>query len=284
MSGDLGLDKVVELTRFAAPGTEVGLISWAKRVSCATVRHRADLSRRASIEEALDAERSRFVSWWYFDEGRRLGLEAELPAAQGAIVVRALERAADAIPAMPDETDGSCAQPRRADALVALCSARIARDADQDRATVIIHAQLDGIERGMGGSEIDGGPVVHPRTVRRLLCNARVQSVLEDRAGNVLGLGRTSREPSAWMLRQVRYRDRECRFPGCGARRFTQAHHIVWWRHGGRTDLDNLLLICSFFSSARPRARVVREAGPRRHGSMVPSRRGSLPSGPVTRC
>jgi hypothetical protein len=246
MSGELGLDKVVELTRFASLGTEAGLISWAKRVSCATVRHRADLERRASIEDDLDAERSRFVSWWYFDEGRRLGLEAELPAAQGAIVVRALERAADGIPAMPNERDGSFPMARRADALVALCSARIARDADQDRATVVIHAQLDGIERGAGGCEIDGGPVVHPRTVRRLLCNARVQSVLEDRAGNVLGLGRTSREPSAWMLRQVRYRDRECRFPGCGTRRFTQAHHIVWWRLGGRTDLDNLLLICSF--------------------------------------
>jgi Domain of unknown function (DUF222)/HNH endonuclease len=246
VSGELGLDKVVELTRFASPGTEAGLISWAKRVSCATVRHRADLARRASIEEDLDAERSRFVSWWYFDEGRRLGLEAELPAAEGAIVVGALQRAADGIPAMPDERGDSFATARRADALVALCSARIARDADQDRATVVVHAQLDGLEGGVGGCEIDGGPVVHPQTVRRLLCNARVQSVLEDRAGNVLGLGRTSREPSTWMLRQVRYRDRECRFPGCGARRFTQAHHIVWWRHGGRTDLDNLLLICSF--------------------------------------
>jgi len=48
------------------------------------------------------------------------------------------------------------------------------------------------------------------------------------------------------MVRQVRYRDRGCRFPGCGTRRFTEAHHIVWWRRGGRTDLDNLLLICSF--------------------------------------
>ena len=244
--GELGLDKVVELTRFASPGTEADLVSWAKSVSCTTVRHRGDLERRASIEDDLDAERSRFVSWWYFDDGRRFGLEAELPAAQGAIVVRALERAADAIPAMPEESDSSFAPARRADALVALCSARIARDADQDRATVVVHARLDGIERGAGGCEIDGGPVVHPQTVRRLLCNARVQSVLEDRAGNVLGLGRTSREPSTWMLRQVRYRDRECRFPGCGARRFTQAHHVVWWRHGGRTDLDNLLLICSF--------------------------------------
>ena len=88
--------------------------------------------------------------------------------------------------------------------------------------------------------------MIHPETVKRLLCNARVQTVIEDRSGNVLGLGRMSREPSAWMIRQVRYRDRECRFPGCGARRFTEAHHVLWWRHGGRTDLDNLMLICSF--------------------------------------
>ena len=62
----------------------------------------------------------------------------------------------------------------------------------------------------------------------------------------MLGLGRMSREPSAWIVRQVRYRDRGCRFPGCGARSFTEAHHIVWWSRGGRTDLDNLVLICSF--------------------------------------
>jgi hypothetical protein len=73
-----------------------------------------------------------------------------------------------------------------------------------------------------------------------------VQTVLEDRAGNALGLGRMSREPSAWMIRQVRYRDRGCRFPGCGTKAFTEAHHIVWWRNGGGTNLDNLALICSF--------------------------------------
>jgi hypothetical protein len=55
-----------------------------------------------------------------------------------------------------------------------------------------------------------------------------------------------SRVPSAWMMRQLRYRDRECRFPGCGARRFTHAHHVVWWEHGGSTDLGNLVLVCAF--------------------------------------
>jgi hypothetical protein len=48
------------------------------------------------------------------------------------------------------------------------------------------------------------------------------------------------------MLRLLRYRDVGCTFPGCGARRFTQAHHIVWWGEGGSTDLDNLTLVCFF--------------------------------------
>jgi uncharacterized protein DUF222/HNH endonuclease len=129
---------------------------------------------------------------------------------------------------------------------VALCSAGIAQDADPDRATVVIHAPVEALMRDAGNCEIEDGPAIHPEAVRRLLCNARVQTVVEDREGNPLGVGRMSREPTAWMLRQIRYRDRGCRFPGFGARSFTQAHHIVWWRNGGRTDVDNLVLICSF--------------------------------------
>jgi hypothetical protein len=245
-AGELGIDKVVELARFATRETEVALIRWAKEVSCATVRRRGDVWAQSAREEIAQADRDRFVSWWYSDEGRRFGLEAELPAAQGAIVARALERIAKDIPVMPGETDACFAPARRADALVAICSARIASDADPDRATVIVHAELDGLEQGNGGCEVEAGPAIHPETARRLLCNARVQAVLQDPAGRVVGLGRTSREPPAWMLRQVRYRDRGCRFPGCGARAFTEAHHIVWWRNGGRTDIDNLALICSF--------------------------------------
>jgi HNH endonuclease len=109
---------------------------------------------------------------------------------------------------------------------------------------VTIHARLDGLSTGSGGCEVEDGPAIHPETARRLLCTARLQAVIEDGAGVPFRLGRMSREPTAAMMRLFRYRDRECRFPGCGARRFTQAHHIVPWEHGGRTDLDKLLLVC----------------------------------------
>jgi hypothetical protein len=243
--GELGIDKVVELTRFATPD-EARLVRWAMTVSVGAVRHRGDLEARASIKDVRETERSREVTWWYHDDGRRFGLEADLLAASGPVIVNALEREAERIAAMPGEEDEVYASARRADALVALCSARIAADPEPDRATVVVHARLDGLEQDTGGCEIEGGPVIHPQSVRRLLCNARVQTIVEDRDGTVLGIGRLSRHAPAWLLRQVRHRDREYRFPGCGARRFTEAHHLRWWRHGGRTDLHNLALICSF--------------------------------------
>lgn len=103
-SGELGIDKVVELARFATPQTEAGLICWARGVSAACIRRRADLDARPSEEEAQAAERARFVSWWYSDQGRRFGLQAELPASQGAVVARAVERLAHTLPVMPGRT------------------------------------------------------------------------------------------------------------------------------------------------------------------------------------
>src|SRR2546429_9449508 len=45
-TGALGIDKVVELTRFATVETEAGLIRWARGVSCGAIRHKGDLAAR----------------------------------------------------------------------------------------------------------------------------------------------------------------------------------------------------------------------------------------------
>jgi hypothetical protein len=36
-----------------------------------------------------------------------------------------------------------------------------------------------------------------------------------------------------------------CTFPGCENKRFLTCHHIVHWIKGGRTDLDNLITVCT---------------------------------------
>jgi hypothetical protein len=244
--GTLGIDKVVELTRFAEFDDEDALVRWAQGVSSGAIRRAADLKAADREEQAdLDA-RTRWLEWRYADDGRKWLLDAELPAAQGAVVARAIDRVGGQISAMPGEESDRYAGARRADALAAMCSAQLATDQDQDRATVVVHADVDVLYDVDANAIIEGGPVIGGSTVQRLLCNARLQAVVEHPDGTVVGLGRASREPSTSMMRQLRHRDDACRFPGCDARRFTQAHHIEWWSRGGATDLDNLVLLCSF--------------------------------------
>jgi len=242
-SGDLGIDKVVELCRFATAETEEGLVAWAGRVSAGAIRRRGDVEAERSPAETRSVEQTRFVRTWYFDEGRRFGIEGVLPAAEGRAVEATLERFRRRIPAMPGEEQDPDA--RAADALVALCS-QASGGSSSLEATVVVHASLEAMAKGDGSASIESGGIVHAQTARRLACSGRVQLVLEDETGEPIRLGRASRGPSAGMLRLLRHRDAGCVFPGCGSRAYTHAHHIRWWANGGRTDLDNLALVCTF--------------------------------------
>lgn len=58
-------------------------------------------------------------------------------------------------------------------------------------------------------------------------------------------LGRTQRRPSARLRELLGTVDGErCRFPGCTRRHRLHAHHVIFWRDGGSTDLANLILVC----------------------------------------
>lgn len=260
VTGMLGIDKVVELTRFATPETEQGLIDWAYDRASGAIRRRANLERRRERDETLSAERERFLRWWYSDDGTRFGLEAELPADQGAVVAKALGRFAASIPLTPGSDNPYPADARRADALVMLCSGSVASDPDQDRATVVVHTRAETLLGAPGASivpnaEVEHGPVITSETVQRMACDARIQVMAEDSHGQPISLGRITRTPSAAMVRALRCRDKECRFPGCGRRRFANAHHVRFWSRGGATDLSNLVLLCGFHH------RLVHEGG-----------------------
>ena len=116
-----------------------------------------------------------------------------LPADQGAVVATALDRLAGRMPDVIDE-DSPFPDPqgalevRRADALVALCSQELADDSDADRATVVVHAELDALLSEDRACELEGGPAIHPETARRLVCDGRLQTVVYD-GGAMLGSG-----------------------------------------------------------------------------------------------
>jgi hypothetical protein len=57
--GQLGIDKVVELARFATMETESDLVAWVRGVSVGSVRRKADVTVRQVIEDARDAQASR---------------------------------------------------------------------------------------------------------------------------------------------------------------------------------------------------------------------------------
>jgi hypothetical protein len=137
--GLLGLDKVLELCRFATAETEQKLIAWARRVSVGAVRQRADVFNRPEIDEVRNTERARFLHWWLNEGGASLGFEGLLPAIERAVLVKALERASERLPEpLPEEQPTSdiphSAQDRReqryADALCLLSSQAIAADQD----------------------------------------------------------------------------------------------------------------------------------------------------------
>jgi hypothetical protein len=251
-SGCLSIDKVVELCRFASPEIEDKLVSWAGRVTAKAIRRRADLAIRQNREDVIGVDRSRFLRHWWQDDGKSLWLEAMLPADQGTVVAHALDRLAGRLPDVVDDDEPSFPDPesdldaRRADALVALCSQELSDDSDADRAAVVVHAELAALLSDDQACEVEGGPVIHPETARRLVCDGRLQTVVNDH-GAMLGIGRTSRVVPAWMLRALRYRDRGCTFPGCGAQRLLHAHHIRHWiGDAGPTEIPNLVLVCSF--------------------------------------
>ena len=65
-----------------------------------------------------------------------------------------------------------------------------------------------------------------------------------------LDLGRTTRLANRAQRRALQGLYAGCAVPGCAVHYDRcRLHHVIWWRNGGRTDLDNLLPICQHHHS-----------------------------------
>jgi Domain of unknown function (DUF222)/HNH endonuclease len=97
---------------------------------------------------------------------------------------------------------------------------------------------------------IAGIGAIETATAQKLACDSPLLGAVVDKHGHVLAMGRTRRLVTKTQRRALMIRDGMCRYPGCHQTRHLKAHHRVPWITGGRTDLDNLILLCQWHHTA----------------------------------
>jgi len=104
-------------------------------------------------------------------------------------------------------------------------------------ATLILHLSED------APPLLEGAGPISPETAGRLGCDARRLTIKP--YGRDLVHSRVGRCASYAQQRALHKRsDGHCQYPGCTGARELEAHHLVAVEHGGRTELDNLILLC----------------------------------------
>jgi hypothetical protein len=291
--GRLSYSKVRALTRVANAGNEAELLQTTERCSAEAVEH---VVRRMKQRERLDdvqemlRQRSLTYAW---DEDGSLVVRARLTPEQGAVWLKALERAEERLSSTSNNESSEAADKKdfdvlHADAMTLALEESLRGTSENgrsgDRYQVMVHVPAGTLaapsEDASAGDYppaiADNGPLLHPETVRRLTCDGTLVSVIEDDAGQVLNVGRKTRTIPPAIRRALFARDVHCQFPGCAQTRHLDGHHLVHWAHGGETSLENLILLC------RRHHRQVHEFGhtfPRERDSGQPcSEANPLPS------
>ena len=139
---------------------------------------------------------------------------------------------------------------RQADAFVAMLEELLARGtaptSGGDRPSVTLILPYRDLVDGIGGATLtNSGEEVSPKTIRRLACDADLIPVVLGKSSEVLDVGRTQRLVTSAIRKTLVVRDQGCVFPGCD-QPLTRcdAHHLIPWHAGGKTSLDNLVLLC----------------------------------------
>jgi hypothetical protein len=117
-----------------------------------------------------------------------------------------------------------------------------------DATTVIVTIPLEDLNAALSGAGLVTNQRITAAEARRLACTAEIIPAVLGGPSEVLDLGRRSRLFKPAQRKAMVIRDRECRAEGCTIpATWCEAHH--WgtpWVRGGRTDLKDGVLLCSW--------------------------------------
>jgi hypothetical protein len=190
-----------------------------------------------------------FLSLWQDDDGS-FRLSGRLDADAGMIVQAALDEARDRLFQRGGFGAGL------AEALVEMAQASLDSVTDparRSRFRVNLFINTDRDDRAM--ADAAGWNV--PDAIRRYVtCDATITPVFVDN-GLPVSVGRAQYVVPARTRTVIEHRDHGvCRVPGCDATLGLEVHHLIHWEHGGRTDTDNLLLVCGKHHRMHHRGRL----------------------------
>ncbi len=135
---------------------------------------------------------------------------------------------------------------RRADALAMMAEAASANHTPLGTSGLSVLIDAEDLPEAQRALLTDGTPITAD-SFELLTCTMTCMIIFGTKTtgGFVpIAMGRTRRRASHGQWQALIARDRGC--VRCGRTpRFCEAHHIVHWRHGGLTDMSNLVLLCS---------------------------------------
>jgi hypothetical protein len=137
---------------------------------------------------------------------------------------------------------------------------------------VMIDAQtlIDGLHE-RSRIDLDGGGTLPVDTIRRLGCNAEILPIVLGGPSGVLDVGRTQRMATPRQRAALQALHPTCGVPGCTVPyEHTQIHHVTWWRHGGPTDIDNMIPMCTKHHHDVHEGGWTITIGPNRHITWTP--------------
>ena len=114
---------------------------------------------------------------------------------------------------------------------------------------VLIVAKASDLERRKGVGWTPGVLAGLPMpTVERISCGGSMRLLITGEKGEPLHLGRKQRVFTTGQKKALIARYGGCAVPGCTVPHpYVEAHHARWWeRDGGRTDIDNGVLVCVY--------------------------------------
>lgn len=114
-------------------------------------------------------------------------------------------------------------------------------------ATVLITVAAADLQADRGFGKTVDGTLVPVKRLWDWADEAETVVVQTTSTGAVLELGRQRRIATKNQTLALIARDGACTFPGCDhPPHWCDRHHILDWQYGGRTDVDNLTLLCRY--------------------------------------